>query len=102
MNIHMRDVKGFLELANAERLTDYNTKRRACNGDVRSSDELCPVKPNGELRDLLLILHISVSLQVAIGGGMMIYYGDEAGNYVAGIAIAVFTVCLIKLFRGQR
>lgn len=96
--IYTRDLKGTLDLANDQRLAEYDMKRRRILGQCRSSDQ-----GEDDLADATGIAWIciaSVALWISVCGAMMVAGGMDNGWIVSVAGITGFVMALTNLARG--
>lgn len=100
MTIHMRDLKGFFDLANDARLEEYKMRRRKASGQVRSSDsgdddmEIC--------LGISLVCIASMAAWIGVIGAFMVYSQAENGWLVSITGLVVFVLALVRLAKVGR
>lgn len=94
MTVHMRDLKGVLDLANDERLAEYEMKRRAASGQVRSSDSGDAV--------ICLVCIAFIAAWIGVIGALMVHSETKNGWLVSVTGLVVFVLALVRLAKVGR
>lgn len=100
MTVHMRDLKGILDLANDDRLAEYEMKRRVASGQVRSSDS--GDDDMGSCAGISLICIASIAAWIGVVGAFMVHGQAENGWLVSATGLVVFVLALVRLGKVGR
>lgn len=100
MTIHMRDLKGFFDLANDYRRAEYERKRRIAAGITRSVDHGADVLDDCVAGAMFCVA--SLSAWIGVVGAFMVYSQAKNGWLVSVTGLVVFVLALVRLGKVGR